>query len=131
MRYGYGNSYVSPTKDQIVLALANVRRAYELYKPILVRLQTEEVEVKSWFGLRRKVVTKDKHILQANADSFMAYYTRALLMEYITPEEHTICEFVMNVPLIKQLEQWAVAEAVYLDESDHRELMFALKEEIE
>ncbi len=130
MRFGYGNSYVSPTKDQIALALTNVQRAYELYKPIVVRLQTEEVEVKSWFGLRRKVVTKDKHILQANADSFMPYYTRALLMDYITPEEHTICKFVMNVPLIKRLEEWAVADAVYLDESAHDELMFALKGEI-
>lgn len=130
MRYLTSNTYVSPGKEQIRTVLAKVKRVFELYKPIVLRLQEEEVEVTSWFGLRRKVMTKDKHILKENKNSFLTYYNRALLMGYITEEEHTICSFIMDAPLLTKLEEWESADTVYLGEFDHNEFMFALKEEI-
>lgn len=130
MRYMTSNTYVSPTKEQISMALVKVRRVYELFKPIVLRLELDEVEVVSWFGLRKKVMTKDKHIRKENENSFLPYYSRALLMGYITIEEHKICRFMMDSPTITRLKEWEAAETVYLGEFDHDELMFALTEEI-
>ena len=130
MGYFSRDTYVSPRKEQIRTALAKVERVAEMFRPIVLRLELEEVEVKSWFGLRRKVMTKDAHIRKENENSFMPYYGRAFLMSYITVEEYKICRFMMDAPLITRLKEWEAADAVYLGESDHEELMFALTEEI-
>lgn len=124
------NTYITPTKDQISAALVKVKRVLELYKPIYERLQNETVEVKSWWGLRRKVMTKEEHIRKENENSFMPFYGRAFLLRYITAEEYQICRFMMDAPTIKTLQKWEEAEVVYLCEDDHQELMFALSEEI-
>lgn len=112
------------------MALVKVRRVFELYKPIHERLQNETVEVKSWWGLRRKLMPKEEHIRKENENSLMPFYGRAFLLGYITAEEYKICRFMMDVPTIKTLQKWEEAEAVYLCEDDHQELMFALSEEI-
>ena len=128
---GYlNNTYITPTKDQLSMALIKVKRVRELYKPINERLEKETVEVKSWWGLRRQVMTKDEHIRKANENSFMPFYGRAFLLRYITLEEYQICRFLMEAPGVKTLQRWEAAETVYLCEDDHRKLMFALTEEI-
>ena len=145
------NTYITPGKDQISMALVKVRRVFELYKPIHERLQNETVEVKSWWGagwnvikviwggrwdelLRKdtsgKLMTKEEHIRKANENSFMPFYGRAFLLGYITAEEYQICRFLMEAPGVKTLQKWETAETVYLCEDDHQELMFALSEEI-
>lgn len=124
------NTYITPGKDQISMALVKVRRVFELYKPIHERLQNETVEVKSWWGLRRKLMTKEEHIRKENENSLMPFYGRAFLLGYITAEEYKICRFMMDAPTIKTLQKWEEAEGVYLCEDDHQELMFALSEEI-
>ena len=131
MRYLTTNSHISPTKEQIKFALMKMRRAADLYIVIDKRLETETVEVKSWFGLRRKVMTKDQHIRKVNKNSFIPYHTRAMGMGYITIEELRICRFVMNSPTIQKLQQWEGAECVYLGEFDHNELTYALTQEFE
>lgn len=124
------DTYITPTKDQLRMALIKVKRVRELYTPINERLEKETVEVKSWWGLRCKVMTKDEHIRKANENSFMPFYGRAFLLGYITAEEYQICRFLMEAPGVKTLQKWETAEKVYLCEDDHRQLMFALTEEI-
>lgn len=124
------DTYITPTKDQLRMALIKVKRVRELYTPINERLEKETVEVKSWWGLRCKVMTKDEHIRKANENSFMPFYGRAFLLGYITAEEYKICRFMIDAPTIKTLQKWEEAETVYLCEDDHQELMFALSEEI-
>lgn len=124
------DTYITPTKHQLSMALTKVKRVRELYQPISERLEKETVEVKSWWGLRRKVMTKDEHVRKENENSFLPFYARAFLLGYITPEEYQICRFLMDAPGIKTLQKWESAEKVYLCEDDHRKLMFALSEEI-
>lgn len=131
MGYLSNSTYVSPTKEQIRMALTKVERMYEFYKPVVLRLQTDEVEVSSWFGLRKTVMSKDKHILKVNKNSFIPYHTRAYSMGYITLEEYKIFKFMMGAPTLNQLREWRDAERVYLGEFDYSELMFALTQEIE
>jgi hypothetical protein len=124
------DTYITPTKDQLSMALIKVKRALELYKPISECLEMEVVEVKSWWGLRSTVMTKEEHIRKENENSFMPFYGRAFLLRYITVEEYQICRFLMEAPGVKTLQKWGAAERVYLCEDDHRRLMFALTEEI-
>lgn len=124
------DTYITPTKDQLRMALVKVQRVRELYTPIKERLEKETVEVKSWCGLRCKVMTKDEHIRKMNENSFMPFYGRAFLLGYITAEEYQVCRFLMEAPGMSSLLKWETAEKVYLCEDDHRQLMFALTEEI-
>lgn len=124
------DTYITPTKDQLSMALIKVKRVRELFTPINERLENETVEVKSWWGLRRKVMTKIEHIHKENENSFMPFYGRAFLLRYITVEEYQICRFLMEAPGVKTLQKWEAAETVYLCEDDHRKLMFALSEDI-
>lgn len=129
-RFLTSNSYVCPTKIQIRTALLKVRRVYELYKPITRRLELDQVEVSKWFGLRKEIMTKNEHILREGKGSLLPYHLRAWLLDYISEEEYRICKFIMAVPLVTKLEEWYEADQIFLGESDHAELIFALTEEI-
>lgn len=131
MRYLTTNTHITPTKEQIKFALTKVRRARELYEVINKRLDTETVEIKSWFGFRRQEMTQNQHILKEGKNSFISYHTIALCLGYITIPENRICRFVMNSPSVQTLEQWNNAETVYLGEWDHDKLIYAITEEFE
>lgn len=129
MRYLTSNTYVSPTKDQIHLAWTKVTKAYQEYKPIVQRLENTEVTVKKWFGLSKKTMTMDQHIQQEGKRSFIPYYTRALMLGYITLTEFSVCSYVMESPTLTKLKQWYEADQVLLGEFDHDEFIFALTQE--
>lgn len=131
MRHLTSNTYVSPTKEQILTALRKVLEAYKKYKPIVLYLEAKEVTVSKWFGLRKKTMTMDEHIQEKGKGSFIPYYLRALMLGYITPEEYKICNYVMESPTLTKLRQWHEADQVLLGEFDHNEFIFALTEDFE
>lgn len=131
MRYLTTNSLFTPTKAQLEKAKWKVMKAHEAIKPVRDRVDSTEVKVKKWFGLRKVTMTQEAHILQRQEKTFLAFSLIAWIYGYVTFEEYKLLDFIEDSPSYSNLFKWCEMETVYLGEHDFDELMHCLEEEIE
>lgn len=112
------HSLFKVTKEQLSEALGKVLPLEKQKETIQTNLE-EEVNIKTWFGLRSKRVTKHQHIIMQNGWN---YWLHAAILDYITYEEKQLCEYIYDVPSSSKIESWLKAEEVYLSSDDFEEL---------
>lgn len=120
------HSLFKVTKEQLWGALNKVIPLEKQKENIRTKLQIEEVRIKIWFGLRKKVVTKRQHILMQGGWS---YYLHAAVLGYISWEDEELCEYLNDVPSSDKIESWLKAAEVYLSSDDFEELYTLLFKE--
>lgn len=131
MGYGLNDSYFSPTKQQIQEAIVKLEKAEALIKTIHTRLNTEQVVVRKYLGLIKKTMTKYEHIKSVQGNNiFNRFSNVAYDLGYVTWEERRVFDFMFYSPYLETLREWELAESVFLCESDYKELIYALKEEL-
>lgn len=123
------DTYVKPSRDQLREALIKSEVVFDFIELINDRLKSERVEVKSFFGLKKKQMSKHAHIKKKFKDSFgllVPYYEGAWILDYISLQERFLCEKGYDVPRPTVIKNWLSMEEVFLNEYDAKKLHFIL-----
>lgn len=119
------NSLFKVAKEQLTKALVKVTKLETQKEKIKTKLQ-EKVTIKIWFGLLKKEVTKDQHIIMQDGWN---YALEGVLLGYLTCEEKDLCDYLWNIPSSSKIKSWLKAEEVYLSSDDFEELCTLLFKE--
>lgn len=119
------HSLFKVTKEQLLEALEKAINLSQQMNEVKVKMQ-EPVTVKSWFGLRKRVMTKDKHTQMLTGSN---YALTAYILDYIDLKEKQLSDYLWKCPSLKSLKSWLKVEEAYLCSDDFDKLYTLLYKE--